>query len=129
MDLVKFQELSRECHDDTWRYNPDEKCGYSSLRNFPHSCYSLSRMKDYQGESFFADEEYIIDFNRDECEGYMKETSKKEVNTPVKFRLDAMKKGCMCVDYNAREVYVYECDDYDTPNFFTYVDGECVDEE
>ena len=132
-----FAEVAADAHDDTWSYDSSLKCGFSSLRNFDYSCYSVAYMTEEDGDvttdewktdCMDYNEEYVIDWNSD-IDSVMASISESLGDVIVKFRLDGMKSGVICVDYNTREVTIDEASDYYGVDFYTYKNGEEVEEE
>jgi len=132
-----FLEVAKECHNDSWDYNKEEKIGYCSVRGFGYSTYTLSWLSgdnaDFTTEEWMYDclgwnEEYIIDWESDKCERIMKEIA-SGYDCPVYFRLDACNAGVIAVDYNNREVYLDTCDGYNSVRCYKVENGkvECID--
>ena len=133
-----FAEVAADAHNDTWEYNTEERCGYTSLRQFEYGCYSVAWMDEDDGDINDEDwkvdcagfnEEYVIDWSGEDVEEMMKVISTNAGDMIVKFRVDSMRAGVICVDYNSRDVYIGEASDYNAVDFYTYQNGQLIDEE
>ena len=120
-----FKAEAAMLHDGSWCYNKEEKCGYNSIRNLDYGTYGLSWMTpsdetitdNWKTDCCGYNDEWMIDWEADELEGFMQETAKKNGEVTF-FRRDSMNHGGVCVDYNIREIYISESSSYNSVDFF-----------
>ena len=120
-----FAVVAADLHSGGWIYNEKEKCGYNSVRNLDYGTYALSWMTpsdetitdNWKTDCCGYNDDWMIDWDGDGLEGFMKETAKKNGEVTF-FRRDCMNHGGVCVDYNCREIYISESSSYNSVDFF-----------
>ena len=130
MDYV-FELIAAYLHGGEWVYYKEEKCGYNSIRNLDYGTYCLSWMTpsdetitdNWKTDCVSWNDDWMIDWNEDELEDFMKEIAQKNGEVTF-FRRDVMDAGSVCVDYNMKEVYIHESSSYNSVDFIiVFPDG------
>tara|TARA_R110002050_G_scaffold217179_1_gene353206 strand:- start:805 stop:1215 length:411 start_codon:yes stop_codon:yes gene_type:complete len=119
-----FKAEAAALHDGDWCYEEKEKCGYTSARGFDYSVYCLSHMTPsdetitdkWKTDCCGYNDDWLIDWQGDSLEGYMKEVAKTNGEVTF-FRRDSMNHGTVCVDYNIREIYISASSSYNSVDF------------